>query len=165
MKNLQGPIFRTGIGRTSFRFLPQDSAKLCVIGGIIFEGTPGFQDASDGDVVFHAMCQAITSLIGTNVLDIAENLRIHEGIIDSEVYLKKGLELLGTQQIVHMAISLEAKKPRFKDRFTKMRSHIAKVLTIDKSQVGITATSGHGLSDVGCGDGVDCMVIMTTREG
>ena len=48
-------------GEDSHRFLPPDSSKPCVIGGIIFEGVPGLDADSDGDVVYHAICNAITS--------------------------------------------------------------------------------------------------------
>ena len=42
---------------------------------------------------------------------------------------------------------------------------IADVLKIDVSQVGLTATSGDGLTDFGCGVGLMCYCILTTVEG
>ncbi len=45
-----------------------------------------------------------------------------------------------------------------------MRESIAKALHIQVSQVGITATSGEGLTDFGCGDGVQCFCMLTTKE-
>lgn len=157
--------FRTGIGQDSHRFLPVDHTKPCIIAGLIFENTPGFSANSDGDVVFHAICNAISSVTGTLILgDIADDLCLKDGITDSEVYLQEAMKTLGSQQISHIAISIEAKKPRFKERITEMRANIAHVMKLDLSQVGITATTGEGLTDFGCGDGVQCFVILTTVE-
>ena len=87
--------FRTGIGQDSHRFLPQDSSKPCVIAGIIFEGIPGFMANSDGDVVFHAICNAITSVTGELILGaIADDLCLKDGITDSEVYLAAAMNTL-----------------------------------------------------------------------
>jgi len=158
-------LVRTGIGQAVFRFLPLDSAKPLVIGGIIFEDIPGFQSNSDGDVVFHAICNAISSLTGVPILEgIVDDLCRKDGITDSEVYLKEALKTLGTQQIYHVAITLEAKKPRFGPDIQKMRENISRIMHIEMSQVGITSTSGEGLSDVACGEGVRCLVIVTTFE-
>lgn len=156
---------RTGIGQDSHRFLTIDSSKPCVIAGLIFENTPGFNANSDGDIVFHAICNAITSLTHVLILgDIADDLCLKDGITDSEVYLKEAVKTLGNQKITHIAITLEGKKPHFKEKLLPMRKNIARVMNLDVSQVGITATSGEGLTDFGCGDGVQCFAIVTTEE-
>lgn len=159
------PIFRTGIGQDSHRFLPADSSKPCIIAGIIFEGIPGLAADSDGDVVFHSICNAITSLSGTPILGgIAIDLCRKDGITDSQVYLERALQTLGAQKIVHVALTIEAKRPRFQEAIDSMRKKVAKVLGVAIKDVGITATSGDGLTDFGCGDGVQCFCILTTVE-
>ena|ERR1700733_9767309 len=156
---------RTGMGQDSHRFLNSDASKPCVLGGVIFNDVPGFIANSDGDVVFHAICNAISSLTGTLILgDIADDLCLKDGITDSEVYVKEALKTLGEQQIDHIAICIEAKKPRFKERLLEMRQNIARVMGLDVSQVGITATTGEGLTDFGCGDGVQALALITTSR-
>lgn len=156
---------RTGIGQDSHRFLPPESAKPCVIAGIIFDGTPGFNANSDGDIVFHAICNAISSLTGILILGaLADDMCLKDGITDSEVFLAEAMKTLGKQEVSHVAVTIEAKKPKFKARLMEMRTNIARVMGLDVSQVGITATSGEGLTDFGCGDGVQCFAIVTTEE-
>jgi 2-C-methyl-D-erythritol 2,4-cyclodiphosphate synthase len=156
---------KTGIGQDSHRFLPSDSSKPCVIAGLIFENTPGFMANSDGDVVFHAICNAISSLTGILILGtIADDLCLKNGITDSEVYLKEAIKTLGLLKITHVAISIEAKKPKFKDRLLEMRTNIARIMELDVSKIGITATSGEGLTDFGCGDGLQCFAIVTAMQ-
>lgn len=156
---------RTGIGQDSHRFLPPDSAKPCVIGGLIFEDTPGLAADSDGDVVYHAICNAITSVTGVPILGgIAVDLCHKDGITDSQVFLEKAVQTLKDQRIEHVALTIEGKKPRLQARTDEMRAKVAEVLNLDISQVGITSTSGDGLTDFGCGDGLQCFCVITTIE-
>jgi 2-C-methyl-D-erythritol 2,4-cyclodiphosphate synthase len=156
---------RTGIGQDSHRFLPPDSTKPCVVGGLIFDDAPGFNANSDGDVVLHAICNAISSLTGILILgNIADDLCLKDGITDSEVYLVEAMKTLGAQRVTHVAVTIEAKKPKFKHRLVEMRQNIARIMRLDVSQVGITATSGEGLTDFGCGDGVQAFAIVTTED-
>ena len=159
----QYPVFRTGIGKASHRFLSPDSLKPCVIGGIIFEDVPGLAADSDGDVVYHAICNAISSLSGTPILEgIAKDLCRKDGITDSQVYLEHALRSLRQQTITHIAIAIEGKRPYFQECIEEMRKKLAKVLHLQLDQVGITAISGDGLTDVGCGDGVEAFCVLTT---
>jgi 2-C-methyl-D-erythritol 2,4-cyclodiphosphate synthase len=155
----------TGLGKSSHRFLQPGSAKPCVIAGIIFESVPGFQSKSDGDVVFHALCDAISSISGVQVLGhIAADLCLKEGVTDSEIYLRKALETLHERTITHVAISLEAKRPHFQEQLPLMKQKIASIIGIATSQVGITAISGDGLTDVSCGDGVSCLTVISVEH-
>ena len=156
---------RTGIGQDSHRFLPDESTKPCVIAGLIFEDVPGLSADSDGDVVLHAICNAITSVTSVPILGgIAIELCHKHGITDSAVYLEKALATLGKQKIEHVALTIEGKRPRMQARNLEMRTKISSLMQISVDQVGITATSGDGLTDFGCGDGLQCFCILTTIE-
>src|SRR3990167_4155946 len=92
------PRIRVGIGKDSHRFLPPDSSKPCTLGGVIFDEVPGLAADSDGDVIFHAICNAMTSLTSVPILgEIAIELCHKDGITDSSVYVEKALETLGKQ--------------------------------------------------------------------
>ncbi len=159
------PIFRTGIGQDSHRFLPAESSKPCILGGVIFEDVPGLDAESDGDVIHHAICNAISSLTGVPILGaIARDLCRKDGITDSSVYLAKAVATLGKQKIVHVALSIEGKRPHFEDKIPEMKKRIAAALHIAPTAIGMTATSGDGLTDFGCGDGLQCFCVLTTVE-
>lgn len=155
-------VFKTGIGQDSHRFLIEKDTKPCVIGGVTFDEVPGLKANSDGDVVYHAICNAISSLTGKLILgELADELFEKGGITDSQVFVEEGLKTLGKQKIIHVALSLEGLRPRFKEKIAEMRANVARVLKIEPSQVGITATTGEGLTDFGCGEGVQCLCVMT----
>lgn len=159
------PRIRTGIGQDSHRFLPEDSTKPCVIGGLIFEGVPGLSADSDGDVILHAICNAITSVTHVPILGgVAIELCHKHGITDSSVYLEQALHTLGNQRIEHIALTIEGKRPRLQARNLEMRQKVANLVRLDIDQIGITATSGDGLTDFGCGEGLQCFCILTTVE-
>ncbi len=156
---------RVGIGQDSHRFMSEGSSKPCIMAGLIFDEVPGFNANSDGDVVYHAICNAISSLTGVMILGaIADDLCEKDGITDSSAYLAEALKTLGNQKIVHVALTLECKKPRIKARVDEMRQSIATCMGLELSQVGLTATSGEGLTDFGCGDGIQCFAIVTSEE-
>src|SRR6185503_20139986 len=101
----------------------------CIIAGVVFEDTPGFMANSDGDVVLHALCNAITSLTGVVILGgLADELVEKDGITDSRVYLEEALKTLGADdEIVHVAITLEGLRPRFLERRQEMQASVASV--------------------------------------
>ncbi|MFA5250052.1 MAG: 2-C-methyl-D-erythritol 2,4-cyclodiphosphate synthase [Parachlamydiales bacterium] len=157
--------FRTGIGQDSHRFLTSKQAKPLILGGILFEGLPGLSADSDGDVILHSICNAITSLTHVPILgQVAKDLCLKDGITDSAVYLGKALETLGDWQIEHVALSLEAKRPFLQPRIRAVREKIAELLGLKKEQVGLTATSGDGLTDFGCGKGIQCFCLLTVKR-
>ena len=157
--------YRTGLGQDSHRFLPEGSSKPCILAGLIFEDTPGMASDSDGDVIFHAICNAITSVTGVQILGgIADDLCQKDGITDSQVYLEKALETLKQQKIEHIAIAIEAKRPRLHTRIEEMRSKIADLMKLDLNQVGLTATASDGLTEFGLGEGIQCICIMTVMQ-
>ncbi|MEM1282159.1 MAG: 2-C-methyl-D-erythritol 2,4-cyclodiphosphate synthase [Chlamydiota bacterium] len=157
-----GMGIKIGIGQDSHRFEREKSTKTCIIAGIEFKDVPGWDANSDGDIVFHAICNAISSVTGTLILGgIADDLCLKQGITDSEIYLKEALKTLDGTTIDHIAITLEGKRPKFKSRIEEMKTNVAKVVGIEPSQVGITATTGEELTGFGRGEGVQCLTIVT----
>lgn len=120
---------------------------------------------SDGDVVLHALCNAISSLTHELILGKkADELLENEGITDSTVYLQEALKTLKKQKISHVAISIEASAPKILPKREQMRKKIAELMGIEVSAVGITATTGEGLTSVGSGEGVSVFCVITTLE-
>ncbi len=156
---------RVGIGQDSHRFVAPDSTKPCLLGGLLFDEELGLKANSDGDVVLHAICNAISSVTGVIILGkIADELLQKSGITDSSLYLNEALATLGNQEISHVSISIEADRPKILPHIEKMRTHIAQLMGLEYSQVGITATSGEQLTACGCGEGIQVFAAVTTVE-
>lgn len=152
----------TGIGQDSHRFLEKEGDKKCIIAGLPFVGVPGMDADSDGDVVFHAICNAISSLTHVPILGgIAIDLCRNQGITDSRVFLDKALETLGDKKIEHIALTIEGKRPKFQKRADDIRQGVAAAVSVAIDQVGITFTSGDGLTAFGRGEGMMCYCLLT----
>lgn len=155
--------FRAGLGQDSHGF-DKNQSKPCRIGGLTIKDALPFAADSDGDIVLHAMCNAITSLTHVPILgDIAITL-CRQGITDSRIYVEKALQTLGPQIISHVALSIEGKTPRLQSRSEEIRKNVAEILGITIEQVGLTITSGDGLTAFGRGEGMQCFCIITTEE-
>lgn len=157
--------YRTGIGQDSHRFEQEKGKKNCIVAGLSFEDTPGLDADSDGDVVFHAICNAITSLTHVPILGkVAIDLCHKEGIKDSRIYLDEALKTLGSQKVEHVALTIEGKRPKFQNRADDIRQSVACTMHLSIDQVGITFTSGDGLTAFGRGEGLMCYALVTTKE-
>jgi len=156
--------FRVGIGQDSHRFIDED--KPLVLGGISVEG-PGLQANSDGDVVLHALCNALTSSVGRgSISNYADKMCLEQGIKDSKEYVKVAYGYVkdAGYRVNNLSISIEAKKPRLEKKIPEMKKVIADILNIGEDDVGITATSGEGLTDFGKGLGVKAFVVVSLKN-
>ena len=85
---------KIGMGQDSHRFLNEKGDKICTIGGVEFYDVPGLDADSDGDVVYHAICNAITSITHVHILgDIAIQM-CKQGITNSREYLVEAKKTL-----------------------------------------------------------------------
>lgn len=153
---------KAAIGQDSHRF-EENPGKPLVLGGVLFPGEPGLLANSDGDVVLHAVTNAVSGITCVNVLGGPADALCRAGITDSAVYLHKALEPL-RGRISHLSISMECARPRITPRIPAMRENIARLLGIAPEAVGITATSGEGLTDFGRGLGISVFCILTVEE-
>lgn len=150
------------IGEDSHRVSPEKNKPL-ILGGVEFcDSTFSLEANSDGDVVLHAITNAISGATGVNILGKPADIMCKNGITDSAEYLKEALNYMNNStKIIHVSISIEALRPKFAPMITDMRKKIAELLNIDPLFVCITATTGEGLTEFGKGNGIFVKVIMS----
>lgn len=150
----------TSIGQDSHAFDEEGTLRL---GGITIEGAPKLKGNSDGDAVLHALCNALSSSMGEGSLSTFSDTMCQEGITDSAKYVEYILEKLQDRgsEIEHLSISIEGKRPKLEVHREAMQESIAQLCNMKKEQIGITCTSGEGLSAFGRGEGLQVFVIAT----
>ncbi|MEX1052255.1 MAG: 2-C-methyl-D-erythritol 2,4-cyclodiphosphate synthase [Patescibacteria group bacterium] len=162
--NISIDALRIGIGQDSHSF--SRLKKPLVLGGIKLNNVGGFEANSDGDVILHALCNALSSAIGGNSIGTwSDDMLYKKKIKDSKKYVDVVLKSIhGNKYVIsNLSISIEAKKPRFSlSQLNKIKFSLSKILKINVKQVGITISSGEGLSDFGKGKGmmVFCAVLL-----
>jgi len=158
-------MYKTAIGQDSHRFEDEGSTKPLMLGGVLIPGCPGLLGNSDADVVLHALTNAVSGISGSNILgSISDDMCLNKGITDSRSYLFAALETLAAFRIVHVSISIEAKRPRLEPHINAIKSSLAKMLSLDGADIGLTATTGEGLTAFGRGEGMQAFVIVSARE-
>ena len=154
----------SSIGQDSHRFVAEGINKPLILGGITIDNCNGLDGNSDADVVLHAVTNAISGISCINILGkISDDLCLKDGITDSKVYLQRAIETLGVYKMVHVSISIEAKRPHLSKHLPEMRKSVGVLLGLDTHHVGITATTGEGLTAFGKGDGIQAIVILTVE--
>lgn len=152
---------KCGIGHDSHAYY-QHLGKPLILGGITIPDGQPLKSNSDGDVVLHALTNAISGLTGFNILGkVADEMCIRHGITDSSAYVKEALKYMGRSEIKHVSFSIECLTPRLENYIDDIRLSIAKLLAIDISCVGFTATTGEELTMFGRGKGILCTCIIT----
>lgn len=153
---------KVGIGQDSHRFEFDNKEKKLILGGVIFENEPPLLGNSDADVVLHAITNAVSGVTCVNILGKKSDEMCKNGIKDSNEYLKESLKYLDSK-IVHISVSIEALNPKISPKVEEIRKSIANILGITENSVGITATTGEGLTEFGKGQGISCFAILTVE--
>lgn len=152
--------FFTTIGQDSHRIESQKTKPL-MLGGVEFEADYSLSANSDGDVVLHALTNAVSGATTYNVLGKVADKMCKEGITDSKEYLKEALKAMNGIKIEHVSISIEALRPKFTPNIPEMRNSIANLLSVSEKSIGITATTGEGLTECGKGNGIFVTVLLS----
>lgn len=137
-----------------------DEGRPLLLGGVAFEGEPGLAGHSDGDVVCHALADALLGAAGLG--DLGE----HFPDTDPAYRGIGGLDLLsrvaGLVRGSGLApcscdVTLIAERPHVATRREDIRRQLAGALGLDPGAVSFKATRPEGLGLTG--DGAGCMAI------
>ena len=154
---------KVGIGQDSHRF---GGDKPLILAGEVIAGHKGFLANSDGDVIFHAITNALSGITTKNILGKVADEMCSSGITDSAEYVLVALGDLKAMgyMVSHVSISIECSTPKISPHIETMRANIAHLLETEYHNVGITATTGEGLSDFGKGLGIFTSVIISAHS-
>ncbi|MEK6891670.1 MAG: 2-C-methyl-D-erythritol 4-phosphate cytidylyltransferase [Nanoarchaeota archaeon] len=154
--------FRVGFGQDSHVF-SKDKSKKLILGGYTIPNETGLEANSDGDLILHALFNALSSAIGEKSLGFYVDKMYKSGITDSKEYLKVILQKLNQKnlKINNLSISIEALKPKLEKHTDKIIESLSKILNLNKENIGITYTSGDNLTSFGQGKGMQCFIVAS----
>ena len=155
------------IGQDSHRLI-EGTQKPLLLGGVKIEkASYHCQANSDGDVIFHALTNAVSGITCRNILGEIADEMCQRGIIDSGAYLDIALEDLRQKgmKLTHVSFTVECKRPRLSGYIDQIRQSVAqRIHGFSPENVGITATSGEGLTAFGRGEGISVFCIVTAAR-
>lgn len=134
------------------------------LGGVPIANAPTVKAHSDGDVLLHALMDALLGCAGLG--DIGQHFPDTDSRYDnisSAILLDKVLELLSDKGITvcHVDVTVIAQKPRLAHFKEEIRSNLARLLAMEKEHINIKATTEEGLGFTGRLEGIKACVIAT----
>ena len=147
--------FRTGVGVDTHAFGAERDH--IVLGGVRIPFSAGLRAHSDGDVLCHAVMDALLSAAGLpDIGHYFPDTDPQYAGADSLALLAKVRGILAGHgaRIANVSASIVAEKPRLAPHIPQMKQNIARALGIAEGAVGIAAGTNEGLGYLGRGEGV-----------
>ena len=152
-------MIRVGLGYDIHRLIP---GRPLILGGVVLPFEKGEDGHSDGDVLFHAITDAVLGACGLG--DIGSFFPPEEPQwkdADSAELLKTVMQKVRAAgwQVENLDCVIKLEKPKFIPYREQVIKSIAGVLQIDSSQVFVKAKTGEKLPPVGTSEAVEAQAV------
>ena len=152
---------RIGIGNDIHRLI---EGRPLILGGVEIPYSKGEEAHSDGDVLVHAIIDAILGACAKG--DIGRlfppsDERYKDA--NSLQLLKQTVEYAGAK-IINLDSSITLEEPKLRPYIATMRERIAEVLSIDIDRVSIKAKTNEGLDETGKGNAVSAIAVVLVEN-
>jgi 2-C-methyl-D-erythritol 2,4-cyclodiphosphate synthase len=155
------PPIRTGIGIDRHPFGPGSPLRL---GGVTVDGAPALYGHSDGDVVLHAVADALLGAAALGDLGrlAPADARTPRGV-DSAVLLGLAAGRLSEAgwSVVAVDLTIVAARPRLATHLEPIAERLAGLLDLDPTAVSVKASTGNLEGADGAGRSISAQAIVT----
>jgi len=138
------------------------------IGGIKISEDLRFVAHSDGDVLLHALIDALLGASGQpDIGELFPDTDPKYRDVASSKLLLKTLNRLNDSgfEVVNIDCTIVAQRPSLQPHKPAIRANLAKLLGIPADAVGVKAKTREGLGAVGNGEAIECYCICMIRAG
>jgi len=134
-----------------------------LIGGLAIEHPRGLEGHSDGDVLLHAVIDALLGAAGKG--DIGDRFPSSnpklKGIASAKM-LASVLHDVGEFEIVNVDVTLVAEEPKLGPRKREIAANVSKLL--GGAPVNVKAKTAEKLGPVGKGEAIACFAVVELRK-
>ena len=143
-------------------------ARKFVLAGVAIPSKVGELAHSDGDVVYHAVSEAILGALALG--DLGKHFPATDEYkdIDSSFIVKKVVFMMLKKGYVvnNVDVSITLEKPKLKPYILDMRKNLATLLNVDIDDVSVKAGTNEGLDEIGQGKAVKAeAIVMLKKKG
>lgn len=156
-------MYRIGNGYDVHRLV---SGRKLIIGGVDVPHTLGLEAHSDGDVLIHALCDALLGAaalgdIGAHFPDTAADYKN----VDSRILLARVCELLSSRgySVVNVDSTIIAQSPKLAPHIGAMRAELARVMGLEDNCVSVKATTTERLGFEGRQEGISALAVAMIK--
>ena len=156
--------FRIGLGVDAHRLAANQ--KL-VLGGVEIPYDHGLVGHSDGDVLLHALADALLGAVAAPDLgSLFPSGDPRWKSASSRVFVEKGVQIVGEKGylVVQVDTVIVAEKPRLSEHFDAMREEMAGMLDIPLDAVGIKAKTSDGMGFTGRREGIFAQAVVMVQH-
>jgi 2-C-methyl-D-erythritol 2,4-cyclodiphosphate synthase len=155
---------RIGHGYDAHRF---GAERPLVLGGVTIPHDAGLVAHSDGDVLIHALCDALLGAAGLG--DIGRHFPDSDpayAAIDSRILLRRVVAALGERglRVHNVDATVVAQRPRLAAHIGAMRETLAADLGIPAERVNVKATTTEGMGFTGRAEGIASHAVALLEE-
>jgi 2-C-methyl-D-erythritol 2,4-cyclodiphosphate synthase len=155
---------RVGFGYDVHRF---GGNRPLVLGGVAIPHPQGLEAHSDGDVLVHALCDALLGAAGLGDLGghFPDSDSQYRGA-DSRALLREVVEMLRKRdlRVGNADVTVVAQRPRLAPYTGAMRVALAADLDLPVQRVNVKATTTEGLGFSGRGEGIGAYAVVLIHE-
>ena len=155
------PVARTGIGYDLHRL---DYGRPLMVGGVEVPFDKGPVGHSDGDVLAHALCDALLGAAGLgDIGKLFPDTDPEWKGANSLLFLEHTRKLLSGKNFVieYVDAVVILEKPKLGPHFPKMRDALARALKVSTDQISLKAKTNEGVDAVGHGEAIAAHVVAT----
>jgi 2-C-methyl-D-erythritol 2,4-cyclodiphosphate synthase len=154
--------FRVGTGFDAHAFAAEGADRPLVLGGVEVPGGPGLAGHSDGDVLLHAVVDALLGAAGMGDIGAAfgSSDPRYAGAA-SAVFVREAAARVRAAgwEPGNVDVTLVAARPRLAAHHQAMREVLADLLSLAPDAVNIKATTTDGLGALGRAEGIACLAV------
>ena len=138
-----------------------------VLGGVEIAHTKGCIAHSDGDVLVHAICDALLGAaalgdIGKHFPDTDPQYKGADSLVLLQVVAQRVKE--AGYRVSNIDVTMIAQRPKLKDHIPQMVQNIAEAVGIAPNRVNVKATTEEKLGFTGEGLGMSCHAVCLLEE-
>ncbi len=155
---------RTGIGYDIHRMVEGRELRL---GGIRIEYPKGLLGYSDGDVLLHAICDALLGAAGLGDIGghFPDTDPVYKGISSLEL-LRHVVKLLHESgfEVVNIDANVLAEAPKIGSHISDMKEAIGGAVGISPKRVNVKGRTSEGLGEIGRGEAIAAQAVAMVQQ-
>jgi len=156
--------YRVGIGTDIHRMA---EGRRLMLGGVYIPYPAGLLGHSDGDVVLHAIVDALLGATGLgDIGTLFPDTDPQWKDADSKLFLYSVKEQLDKRQweVVNVDVTIHAEAPKLGPLKGQIRRCIAGLLDIDFASVNVKGKTNEGLGEIGTGEAMAATAVALVRK-
>ncbi len=141
--------------------------RTIIIGGVKMSHSYSLLAHSDGDVLVHALCDALLGALALG--DIGKHFpdnAVEFENIDSRILLRKVMQKvsLADFKVANADMTIIAQAPKMSPHIESMCSNLAEDLNVQRSQINVKATTTEGMGFTGRNEGIAAHAIVLLEQ-